>query len=214
MAVVFKIVVEIDEIGEFGEEFGVFGLKIGLVEQFDGGFDDLQSVFAGVGFDFGEVGGEFNKFLIARGDKLFGGGEDFRVFGGWLSKNIFAAWIENLGARQNSRQKRRRMLGEKDKMAEIARFFESFEKSIHGGDVHSVGGSDDEEAVGSLAVRSESTKVANLLGGDNFGGFGSVRTEIKREWQVEFDVGRDDEDGATGAPSDGGDLGETIKEHR
>ena len=72
MAAFFDGVVELEEGGEFGEELGVTGLEVGFVEEFDGGGDDVEGLFAGLGFDFVEVGGDFWQVARSGGDKLFG----------------------------------------------------------------------------------------------------------------------------------------------
>ncbi len=50
VAAFFEGVVEFEEGGELNEKFAIAGFEIGLIEEVDGGGDDVESLFAGLGF--------------------------------------------------------------------------------------------------------------------------------------------------------------------
>ena len=237
-------VVELEESGEFCEKLGVAGFEVGFIEKFDGGGDDVESLFAGFRFGFGEVGGKSGK--VARGgrDEFFRLVEDFGLSGGgfcvdfWRGvEGVFEAGEENLGAGEDGREEGAGLLGQEDEMAEVFRLFESLEEGVLGGFVHGVGRSDDEKAILRLAAVRQSEKLANLLDGNDAGGFRLVGIEVEgvfRGWQVviggcwrgfcfcaglwlgegfEFRVGRDDENRAAGFAGDFGEVGEVVEKH-
>lgn len=104
MAVIIEIVVELEEVRELGEEFGIISLEVRLIEELDGGADDGESLLAGLRFGFGEVGGDGGELCGLGGDELLGGGEDFWAGGRSGIESISSLEVEGLGAGANSRE--------------------------------------------------------------------------------------------------------------
>lgn len=68
MTATLQMIVEVEKTVELSEEFGILGLEIGLIEQFDRGAGDVESVLAGLSLHLGESGGEGGELLGAGGN--------------------------------------------------------------------------------------------------------------------------------------------------
>lgn len=186
-------VVEFEEGGEFCEELGIAGFEVGFIEKFNGGGDDVESLFAGFCFGLGEVGGDSGEVARGGGDEFFRLVEDFGLSGGgfcvdfWRGvESVLEAGEENLGAGEDGREEGAGLLGQEDEMTKVFRFFKSLEEGVLGGFVHGVGRGDDEKAIFRLAVVRQSEKLANLFDGNDASDFRLVRIEIEgvfRGWQ-------------------------------
>ncbi len=179
-------VVEFEESGEFCEELGVAGFEVGFIEKFNGGGDDVESLFAGFRFSLGEVGGDSGEVARGGGDELFRLVEDFGLSGrgfrvdSWRgAESVFEAGEENLGAREDGREEGTGLFGQEDKMTKVFRFFKSFEEGVLGGFVHGVGRGDDEKAIFRFTTVRQSEKLANLLDGNDTSGFRLVGIEVE-----------------------------------
>lgn len=104
MAVIIEVVVELEEVGELGEEFGIISLEVRLIEELDGGTDDGESLLAGLRLGLGEVGSDDGELSGLGGDELLGGGKDFRTGGRGGIEGISSLEVEGLGAGANSRE--------------------------------------------------------------------------------------------------------------
>lgn len=243
-------IVEFEKSGEFCEKLCVASFEVGFIEKFDRGGDDVESLFAGFRFCFGEVGGKSRKVARGGGDEFFRLVEDFGLSGGgfcvdfWRGvESVLESGEENLGAGEDGREEGAGLFGQEDEMAEVFRLLESLEEGVLGGFVHGVGRSDDEKAIFRLAAVRQSEKLANLLDGNDAGGFRLVGIEVEgvfRGWEVgvrgcrlcfcgfcrfcfcagfwfgegsELRVGRDDEDRAAGFAGDFWDVGEVVEKH-
>ncbi len=91
--------------------------------------------------------------------------------------------------------------------------FESFEESVLGGFVHSIGGCDDKETVVDLAAIRGGEKLADLLNANNVAGFAFVGTEVERRGEMELQIGRDDKNTAAGLTGDVFDGGNLVEKH-
>lgn len=101
MAVFGEGIVELEKVGDFAEEFGVIGLEVGFIKQFDSGADDFEGLLARASFDFGEFSGNGGKVNGSGGDEALSFAEDFGRSLGGLVELPSAPGEENFGARTN-----------------------------------------------------------------------------------------------------------------
>ena len=166
VAVFREIFMEFQEIREAFQEFFLTGRKIGFIEDFDCGGDNVQSKVAGIVLFLRNFVREFNQTLCVGDDKTLCEGFCFFVELDGAAERVGFFKIEKLSTGKDGRKKRGGRGRYEDKMMELLRFFEVLQEGVFGSFVHLLGEENDEIAVGFRLSFSQVCKIPDSFDGD------------------------------------------------